>query len=617
MSDSCQRQRTGFPSLIGPPHVVGCCASIRRLCPTPVQLPLQRRVTSDTRLESSVNSEQAMVPPQPVSNGRTTIHTLPIELITAIFVLGSESDDPYVDSPFLLKTSQEYEPAPSSNFQVLVSQVCRDWRKIATEKQSLWTTLHFRHPSHIPRAKVFLSRAGTFKLFNIFINTVSAKEHTEGLNLFNDELDEIFQIIIPHIQRWRAFHLKIADNLCKGTARLYLSTCGGAPNLETLQLYHFENYKTPAQLLLATYRPPVIIFGNNLPKVKNISLIGVNLGWDNCPFLSNLNNLELALHSEDVRPNYKSWAKILQSSTKMKTMSLHYSGPKPFAFGDTGQPWPSREHRIRLQFLRELNLTDLDAKYLCDLMERMDLPNLRKLTLELSDQDYSPFITLLIGPSTHPTDVSAALLSSSSDTFHPNATQDLPPSNPPITSLAKLQALTIRDLSCSLTSWVALLRSLEGLRTLEADFSRLDDGFWMAFTGEVEHMINTPVPSETMKRQPTLVLPLLESFKLTGVSGRDIITALAYRHKHHCRTSLFSQEWTIGWSTRRRNKDRYLDALINRGFWVPVEGSETGKVVIKNYHDEEEESSDFDGESSEDDTDEFEDAGSSESGDVS
>ncbi|KDR82592.1 hypothetical protein GALMADRAFT_1347475 [Galerina marginata CBS 339.88] len=520
--------------------------------------------------------------PQLVFSCRPTgIHSLPIELLSAIFILGFAFEDPYADSPFLLKPDQEYKPIPSSNFEVVVSHVSHHWRQVALSTQSLWTTFHFRNPTHLSRAKAYLARCSTSttSLLDVLVDTVSVENHVPGVTLYKDELYSIFQVIIPHIRRWRTFHLKVSDNECKGVARLFLGTCGGAQNLETLQLYHFEDYRTSQGLYLATYRPPVVIFGNNLPRLKNISLIGVNLPWENSPYIANLHNLELALHSESVRPVYSWWDSMLRSSTELKSLCLYYSGPS-LPTSDPARAWSTPGNKIRLEKLRELNVTDLDSEYLCDLVERLCLPNLKRLTLELPEQDYSPFMDLITGPSLQkPANDSTQ----AQTTSEPNAARPAPIA--PLPSVFNLEILVIKALECSWTSWAGFLQATQGLRVLEVDFARVGPAFWNVFTQPSTPKSQTHI-GRGISIKP-LLLPRLQMFKLTGVSGEDIVSALRYRYSLRREFTPKKQKWVVGWSERRRNRDGVLDTLIRRGFWMSddEDAPDAAKVIIDNYED--------------------------------
>ncbi|KAF9014554.1 hypothetical protein BDZ89DRAFT_1094710 [Hymenopellis radicata] len=328
----------------------------------------------------------------------TTIHFLPVELITRIFVLGANFDYPYTDSPFLFKPVQNtFYNSPPQDFQITVSQICRGWRTIALRTSCLWSTLHFHEPLHINRARVFLSRCRpeSATTFDILISTVAQREH------------------IPN--RWRAFHLKIRNNDCK--------------LLETLQLYHFEDFDSSADLYIATYRRPVTIFSNDLPRIKNVSLIGVNLPWDESPYLHRLESLELALHLDNVRPSYIYWDNMLRGSPSLRRLLLHYSGPR-ISDGTQANAWPSS----------------------------VTWP---------TEQSYSNVVGMLIGVRTN---------SSRAVSVHK-----------PLPNLHLLVDLTITALECSLSSFSDLIRSLVGVQRLDIDFSRVCGGEgWKVFIAASE-----------------------------------------------------------------------------------------------------------------------------------
>ncbi|THU76965.1 hypothetical protein K435DRAFT_703532 [Dendrothele bispora CBS 962.96] len=90
--------------------------------------------------------------------------------------------------------------------------------------------------------------------------------------------------------------------------------CQHASRLQTLQLYHFEDFGSADDLHEAAYRTPVVYFANHVPQLRHVSLIGVNLPWDNSPYLTDLHSLELALHLDNVRIPYSRWHNILEEN---------------------------------------------------------------------------------------------------------------------------------------------------------------------------------------------------------------------------------------------------------------------------------------------------------------
>jgi hypothetical protein len=109
------------------------------------------------------------------------VHTLPVELLTRIFILGAGYDYVYAESPFLLRPDEDLCPLSTSDFQLLVSHVCRHWRQVALRISCLWTSLHFREPAHIRRAQAFLARCSSAPhLLDILVDTVSLEDHIPG-----------------------------------------------------------------------------------------------------------------------------------------------------------------------------------------------------------------------------------------------------------------------------------------------------------------------------------------------------------------------------------------------------------------------------------------------------
>ncbi|KAM5538590.1 hypothetical protein V8D89_007619 [Ganoderma adspersum] len=358
-------------------------------------------------------------------NNMSPIHALPVELLTRIFQLGVDSEPIPDDRDHLALT-----------FEVSISHVCRHWRQVALHTPLLWTTVHFRTKSHMFRGNVYLARNARLPI-DIYVDTCSedANTHRKDL-LFRDEFIPVFNIVLPHIDRWRELHLKVADLDCKLSARRVLSTCGSAPALRTLQLWHVQNWQTPERLFTAIGPPPVVVFAGELPSLKHIVLQGVNLPWMSSPFLRNLTSIEYALHSDDVRMPFHLWRKMLASSPSLERLSLHYSGPRARTSGaptPDGIEWwgadppgpddaqahgpgyqaPPAVDPVYLPRLQEIKLIDLEADYLVAVFKSIDAPNVRQLHLELEteDQDFSPFVdfvakepspSLLASPHHHP-----------------------------------------------------------------------------------------------------------------------------------------------------------------------------------------------------------------------
>ncbi|KAJ7069568.1 hypothetical protein C8F01DRAFT_976582 [Mycena amicta] len=490
----------------------------------------------------------------------TTIYSLPVELVSRIFALGAAHQ--YSDSPFLLRPDEDTAPlAASADFQLLVSQVCRHWRQVALRTSCLWTSLHFREPAHISRAETFLRRANANYSLDILVDTVSPEEHIPGVTLCCDEMRTIFEMITPHVARWRAFHLKVRANECKLIARQALSTCGPAPRLETLQLYHFEDYRTAHNLYIATYRDPVVIFNNVLPSLKNVSLIGVNLPWAHAPYLQQLDALELALHPDNIRPPYDAWDAMLRGSPRLRRLLLHYSGPR--AASDE----PSS--RICVPTLEELSLTDLDPEHLATMLRTLELPRLITLSMDLPEQDFTGVVQLMTGTSP----------------LH---------KSPPL-PLAGLHTLRISALECQVGALAALIRGVSALRVLELDFSRISSRQTVCdvllettvVRNDNEDADKTCASTcgrmHTRRRIP--VLRHLEEARLFGLDGTRIRALIAFRSGFMCTCNvgdskaesttasntmpcpeLTMPRFVVRWNAAaHKGRDRVLDELVESG----------------------------------------------------
>ncbi|KAF9013327.1 P-loop containing nucleoside triphosphate hydrolase protein [Cyathus striatus] len=532
------------------------------------------------------------MPPALFINHPTGIHSLPVELLTRIFVLGASFDYPYASSPFLLRPDQSYYP-PSSNFQVLVSHVCRHWREVALNTPSLWNILYFREPSDIDKAEAYLQRtsASPSYLLDILVDTVACEDHIPGVTLCREEIRRVFDVIIKHVRHWRSFHLKICDNECKGHARHYLGSCGPAPCMETLQLYHFEDYRTVQNLYIATYRPPVIIFDNDVPRIKNVSLIGVNLPWAKSPFLADLEDLELALHSDNIRPPYQWWEPML-CGPRLRKLSLHYSGPK-MANGEPELAWPGMKDRMSLDHLEDLRLTDLDPDYLVSILERLVLPNLKQLHLNLPDQDFSQFVELMAGihmasnpedGSASPTTTSSSLHSAASDMS--SVTLCDASSFLPFCNIQRLETLVITALLCDTSSWHSMLRAMTGLKYLEIDFSKVPADFvkvlnnkWKAH--EDEH---NGAAGNSEQTAPALLVPKLEVFKTCNLAGSDLLSILNFRASFCGLCKIL--RCVVKWNERFKGKENVMDELVYRGFWMTPYTRR--KIYIEPFFNEEE-----------------------------
>lgn len=491
------------------------------------------------------------------------IHTLPIELLSRVFLLGMP-DHPYPEFPPL------HVPA----FEVLVSHVCRHWRDVALHTQPLWTTVHFRMKCHLDhRAPIYLSRSNRH-LIDILVDTCAEDEYEEGYNLFRPEFKSIFDTLTPHVDRWRSLSLKVRDKICKVGARNALSSCGPARSLEYLQLWHIEDWDSPERLFTQIGPPPVVIFDKSLPALKHLSLIGVNVPWTQSPFLEDLTSIDFALHSEDVRIPYDVWAEMLSKSPGLQKLSLRYSGPR------TGlDHWP--DDVIALPGMQELALTDLDPPYLHDLLRRLSMPNLTKLHLELPaeepEHDFTPLLEMLVKPPPLPPPAPApraAPAPAPVAAADAEAGAETPPA-PRGPMFPLLRTLAVYALECSPDSFRALLAASPAVTRLELGCKRLREGLF-----DTLFAAPSAAPDNTASA-PGVLLPALDTVHVSGADPAALVRFIEFRRAAGRPVKL----WLVSERMRDAALERVAQDMVREG---------KGELMIWFQSDEDEDEGDED-----------------------
>lgn len=175
-------------------------------------------------------------------------------------------------------------------------------------------------------------------------------------------------------------------------------------------------------------------------------------------------------------------------------------------------------------------------------------------------------------------------------------------------------------LECSADSVRAMLRSLEGLRFLEVHFSRVSDGFYgVLMEGAAESVpadsksqmecLDPPPSSRCYHHACTApLLPRLQTFKVSGLSGAKVKRLMEYRERILCcardERSLDREyrvkRWIVAWSSKRRGMDVVLDRLVELG-WRNSSGQ---RVTVETFDGEGDEDEEDEDDTSEEETDE-------------
>ena len=185
----------------------------------------------------------------------TPVNALPNELLSLIFVLGSEAEEQGGNDA---DDEEKYEEGASEDedrrrlpFKVLVSHVCRRWRTVAVEASMLWTFLDFAEGPPFDKSQTWLERSKGCPLDIELDCTVdedaSSDEHNDRVDrsLINQlvpledhfampggpapikaketkslgrvssaDLPVVRDLILPHVARWQIGRASCRERVC-------------------------------------------------------------------------------------------------------------------------------------------------------------------------------------------------------------------------------------------------------------------------------------------------------------------------------------------------------------------------------------------------------------------
>ncbi|CAK5284217.1 unnamed protein product [Mycena citricolor] len=338
-------------------------------------------------------------------------------------------DPPQSDSGSEEDEEEELHPS----FQVLVSHVCRHWREVSLAAHTLWTTLKFNTHLNLDRAKTYIERANGLPL-DIFIDcthehqpdlddleelpdsempshTVPPNAHAVILSMNPvtgsvsaleplstpkesdiciplPDLITIIELLTPHVEQWRIFEVTVKYFTHMHEVLKRIALLPSAPLLVEMGLYNYEDFdEEDADDEFETFKPaelrePLLPFGGNAPKLKNVAFWAVHIDWDQAlekGLLTGLHEIELAYHAKDVRPSFETFKSMIDSSPQLSLLSMCLSGT-------TGEMTT-----VELPSLRSLVLCVLEAEYVALLVQAFVMPQLHDLTLDLHDEDFTDF----------------------------------------------------------------------------------------------------------------------------------------------------------------------------------------------------------------------------------
>ena len=339
--------------------------------------------------------------PSATPNPNASIHCLPPEIISRIFVLGSlDSQEEFIEDGESASTDD-----PPGHFATLCSHVCHYWRSIAIDTPQLWSYIDFEEAPPFEKSKEWIARSKATPLTIEIDHT--PHDYDQDENLFNPTQAEtilmmILNLISPETHRWHSFDLVSNYYELIWLWQRQLVDIGPFPILKRLALFCYEDIIDDETFQPQKFRSPISIFQTGTPKLQCLVLWGVHLDWEATTILEGLKSLHLAYHTKDVRLSYEQFTRALRRSPDLEALTLECSAPSPL-------PWVGPHERVVLNSLRDLAILFVGIDEALTIVNSIEFPALvsapisaltrqaymvwqRSLELDLEDENMKPFI---------------------------------------------------------------------------------------------------------------------------------------------------------------------------------------------------------------------------------
>ncbi|KAF8424448.1 hypothetical protein L210DRAFT_3568080 [Boletus edulis BED1] len=384
-------------------------------------------------------------------------------------------------------------------FRFVVPQVCRHWRNIAMSTPALWTTIEVTSATRPPYEAVsmLLERSKSLPI-DLYLYCAFYKVKDDMEPLSDADLRFLFAMLIPHIHRWQT--IVVSLRVCQ---LMYTFLCAvsdpaipAAPRLTAVELYDYEDIAHFDNSPYPSISKHLTLFGGSAPLLTTIVLWGVHVDWDQ-PWISsasNLADLELAFHSEDVRPSWAQISTILRSPSALQKLTLRKSGPSGDPAGWLAVGCPTNPSApIQLPHVTDFGVIFHSQAHAIGLLRKFCLPALKSLVLGFYDDDYTDLVHELAGPAT-----------------------SLSLAQEPRSLLSGLESLKIAGLPCRTECVETLYSELRNLTSLNISLVFLDQLFL--------DILSTPC---TLPERGDIWLPRLVTLRVSGAfvsTLRDLVS---------------------------------------------------------------------------------------------
>ncbi|KAF8528387.1 hypothetical protein BU17DRAFT_61061 [Hysterangium stoloniferum] len=318
---------------------------------------------------------------------------LPARILSYIFVIGSQ-DQVEGDHTDSLSSGA----CPKKYFAILCSHVCQYWRNVAIGTPQLWSKIILTGsipyaPSNtgfnsyeLSKECIIRSKEAPLDIV-VDLTTDEKMSETDIFVVENTKMSlSFFSLISPHVHRWRSFHFCTDFNRAAWVWLGRLSTLRSAPALVFFSLMCHEEWTDEAG---KTFSPSELkmffpLFPEGTPVIKEVVLWGVHVDWSRATFFRGLETLELCWHTQDTRIPYEVFYEALMQSSGLKSLSVQHSGPLVYS-------WPM-DTKIPLVHLETIDLAYIPLDDATNLLDHIDFPVLKNMSLDFEDDSVASFI---------------------------------------------------------------------------------------------------------------------------------------------------------------------------------------------------------------------------------
>ncbi|KAG6379348.1 hypothetical protein JVT61DRAFT_11810 [Boletus reticuloceps] len=298
-----------------------------------------------------------------------------------------------------------------------VSQVCRYWHDIAISTPSLWAVIHipFSTRSRCPPFRCVATQLERSKGFPLDIR-INLDRFCGYPSIF---FPMVFNTLLAHIHRWRSIEVQVAKTehmyeILDAISKACIST---APQLASVVLICHGNMLDSSNDYIKSKR--FMLFGGSAPHLKTISLIWVNIDWNQLCISSASNLMTLEINVSNV-PSWTQFATILRGAPNLQVLvfnddTWHLGKDVGWNDLDVGNTHGDNgTDPIRLPKLRQLHIS-LPNAMAVQIYRKCHIPTLKKLTISSYYHNSQEVVDALVAQLIGPQAVTCPLASKSSE----------------------------------------------------------------------------------------------------------------------------------------------------------------------------------------------------------